>query len=196
VEVSAHLNGGSGPDLGAQNRRLALRLAGVALFFTAFGFLMVPLYDVFCTLTGFNGKTNTAPAVVEANTQVDAERWVTVEFLSHTLPGSGLQFKPEVFSQRINPGAIQRVNYTITNTSKRTFVGQAVPSVTPAAATSSFEKLDCFCFSQQTFAPGETRVLPVVFVLHPKLDRDVQTVTLSYTFFEAPAGATSEKAPT
>ena len=146
---------------------------------------MVPMYQVFCELTGLNGKPNAVAAAPDINTQVDDMRWVNVEFLSHTMPGVGLQFKPEEFSVRVHPGAIARINYRITNTSNRTFVGQAVPSITPAVASLSFEKLECFCFRQQTFAPGETRILPVVFVVKPDISRDIGTLTLSYTFFEA-----------
>lgn len=167
------------------NVRMALRLGLVALFMAGFGFAMVPLYDVICRWTGLNGKTNTVAAVVNKNTQVDFSRLVNVEFLSHSMPGVGLQFKPEAFSIRIHPGEISRMNYVIKNTSNKTFVGQAVPSVTPAVAAQYFEKLECFCFSQQTFAPGETRTMPVVFVVNPAMSRDLGTVTLSYTFFEA-----------
>jgi len=163
-----------------------MRLGLVALFFVGFGFAMVPMYDAFCEWTGLNGKTNTAPVVADQNTQVDLTRSVKVEFLSHTMPGVGLQFKAEQFSMRVHPGEITHTNYTVKNTSGRVFVGQAVPSVTPAAATQYFEKLECFCFSQQTFQPGETRTMPVVFVVNPKMDRDLGTVTLSYAFFEAP----------
>jgi cytochrome c oxidase assembly protein subunit 11 len=168
------------------NQRLALRLGLVALFFVGFGFAMVPLYDAFCQWTGLNGKTNSAPLAADQNTQVDLTRSVKVEFLSHTMPGVGLQFKAEQFSMRVHPGEITHINYTVKNTSGRVFVGQAVPSVTPAAATQYFEKLECFCFAQQTFQPGESRSMPVVFVVNPKMDRDLGTVTLSYTFFEAP----------
>ena len=168
------------------NQRLAIRLGWVALFFVGFGFAMVPMYDAFCKLTGLNGKTNSAPAVMDPNTQVDFSRKVNVEFLSQTMPGVGLQFKPEQFAIKVHPGEITHMNYTVTNTSRRVFVGQAVPSITPAAATQYFEKLECFCFTQQTFQPGETRTMPVVFVVNPKMDRELGTVTLSYAFFEAP----------
>lgn len=168
------------------NLRLAIRLGWVALFFVGFGFAMVPMYDVFCKLTGLNGKTNATPMVPDQNTQVDYSRKVTVEFLSQTMPGVGLEFKPEQFDIKVHPGEITHINYTVKNTSGRVFVGQAVPSITPAAATQYFEKLECFCFKQQTFAPGESRTMPVVFVVNPNMDRDLGTVTLSYAFFEAP----------
>jgi cytochrome c oxidase assembly protein subunit 11 len=185
MEISPILTSASVSDRQRGNFRLAVKLGFVALFFVGFGFAMVPMYDVFCELTGLNGKTNAAPIVADKNTQVDQSRSVKVEFLSHSMPGVGLTFKPEQFSIRVHPGAISRMNYTVTNNSSQVFVGQAVPSITPAVAAAHFEKLECFCFSQQTFQPGETRVMPVVFVVNTKLDRDLGTVTLSYAFFEA-----------
>lgn len=168
------------------NERLALKLLGVALVFSLFGFAMVPMYDAFCRWTGFNGRTNAAPAALSTNTQVDTTRQVKVEFLSHSMPGVSLQLTPEQFSMRVHPGEVIHTTYTVKNLSDQVFVGQAVPSVTPAVATPYFQKIECFCFSQQTFQPGEERSMPVVFVVNPELDRELGTVTLSYTFFEAP----------
>lgn len=186
MEISSSLTGLTLVERRRGNLRLALRLGLVALAFGAFGFAMVPLYDVICRLTGLNGKTSAVAAVVDSNTQVDFSRSVKVEFLSHTMPGVALTFQPEVFTLRVHPGEISRVNYTVTNNSDKVYVGQAVPSVTPAVASRYFEKLECFCFRQQTFQPRETRVMPVVYVVNPKLDPDLGTITLSYTFFEAP----------
>jgi cytochrome c oxidase assembly protein subunit 11 len=87
---------------------------------------------------------------------------------------------------RVHPGEIMHTTYTVKNTSSEVFVGQAVPSVTPAVAAPYLQKIECFCFSQQTFQPGEVRTMPVVFVIKPDMSRDLGTVTLSYTFFEAP----------
>ena len=185
MEISPVLNGAPTGDRQRNNMRMAVKLGFVALFFVGFGFAMVPLYDVICEVTGLNGKTNSVAMVADKNTQVDLSRSVNVEFLSHTMPGVGLTFKPEQFSIRIHPGAISHMNYTVTNNSDQVFVGQAIPSITPAVAAQHFEKLECFCFSQQTFQPGESRTMPVVFVVNPKMDRDLGTVTLSYTFFEA-----------
>lgn len=185
MEISPVLGSHSLLERQRSNMRMAIKLGFVALFFVGFGFGMVPLYDVFCEITGFNGKTNQVAAIIDKNTQVDFSRTVKVEFLSHSMPGVGLTFKPEQFSLRVHPGEISRMNYIITNHSDKVFVGQAVPSVTPAVAAQHFEKLECFCFSQQTFAPHETRTMPVVYVVNPKLDSDLGTVTLSYTFFEA-----------
>lgn len=170
----------------AHSRRLALRLTLVVAASGAFGAALVPLYDVLCRVTGLNGRTNTTAFAPVTNTQVDAHRWVKVEFLSHSMPGVSLHLKPDAFSLKVNPGGIVHTSYVVRNESDRVFVGQAVPSITPATAASHFRKIECFCFSQQTLQPGEVRTMPVVFVVDPQLDHDIGTITLSYTFFEAP----------
>lgn len=172
------------------NRRLAMQLALVAVFFTAFGFALVPIYDVFCRLTGLNGRTNTSALAPAPNTQVDASRWVKVEFLSHSMPGVALDLKPEAFSLQVHPGSLVHTSYVVRNEAGRVFVGQAVPSITPATAAAHFRKVECFCFSQQTLQPGEVRTMPVVFVVDNALHEDIRTITLSYTFFEAPKART------
>ena len=168
------------------NQKLAWQLVLVSVFFVGFGFALVPLYDVMCRITGINGRTNAVAEAQDANTQVDTKRWVTVEFLSHTMPGVGLEFAPEQFSMRVHPGAVVHTNYVVKNTTPKVFVGQAEPSVSPAVAAPYFQKIECFCFSQQTVKAGETRTMPVVFVVKPEMDQDLGTITLSYTFFEAP----------
>ncbi len=186
MEVPPDLNQATLADRSRANRRLALRLGAVALFFVGFGFALVPLYDVICSITGFNGRTNAMAAPANPNTQVDTSRWVTVEFLSHTMPGVGVELAPEMFTMKVRPGAIVHTHYVARNGTGQAFSGQAVPSVTPAVAAPYFQKVECFCFSPQTFAPGEERAMPVVFVVKPGLSRDLSTITLSYTFFEAP----------
>ncbi len=167
------------------NQRLGMKLGLVALFFVGFGFAMVPMYDVICKWTGINGRTNATAIALDKNTQVDASRWVNVEFLSHSMPGVGLEFAPEQFTMRVHPGAVIHTSYLAKNLGDREFVGQAVPSITPAVAAAHFQKIECFCFTQQKFKPHEQRSMPVVFVVSPELDKDLGTITLSYTFFEA-----------
>jgi cytochrome c oxidase assembly protein subunit 11 len=87
---------------------------------------------------------------------------------------------------KVHPGEVIHTNYVVKNNGIETFVGQAIPSVTPAVSAPYFEKIECFCFNQQTFKPGEVRTMPVVFVINPEMSRDLGTITLSYTFFEAP----------
>jgi cytochrome c oxidase assembly protein subunit 11 len=185
-EIPSTVSAEASTELQQSNRRMGFRLLLVAIAFGGFGFAMVPLYDVICRLTGLNGRTNATAIAQDKNTQVDMTRSVNVEFLSHTMPGVGLEFKAEQFTMRVHPGEIMHTTYTVKNTSSEVFVGQAVPSVTPAVAAPYLQKIECFCFSQQTFQPGEVRTMPVVFVINPDMSRDLGTVTLSYTFFEAP----------
>lgn len=166
------------------NFRLAVRLAGVAVLFTGFGFALVPLYDAICRITGINGRTNAIAAEVPQNTQVDTSRLVTVEFLSHTLPGAGLELRPEQFSMQVHPGEIVQTNYIVKNITAEPLHGQAIPSVTPAVAAPFFQKIECFCFNEQTFQARESRVLPVVFYVKPDIAPEMRTITLSYTFYE------------
>ena len=173
------------PRLEQKNLRLAYKLAGVALVFSALGFAMVPLYDVICKWTGINGKTNAQAVAAIANTQVDTSRWVTVQFLSHAMPGAGLEFKPEHFSMKVHPGEMVYTHYVVENVTRQPFVGQAIPSVTPANGASYLQKVECFCFDQQSFAPKEVRNLPIVFYISNDIDASLNTLTLAYTFFEA-----------
>lgn len=186
MAISPDLNNEAAESRQRANRKLGVWLACVAVLFVGFGFAMVPLYNVFCRVTGFNGRTNATAAVVLPGATVDERRWVKVEFLSHSMPGVGVELTPEQFSMEVHPGALVHASYVGYNRTNRPFVGQAVPSITPATATRYFQKIQCFCFSQQAFAPGERRTLPVIFMVNPKMDADLRTVTLSYTFFEAP----------
>lgn len=185
MEISTVLNAADGQRRQRGNRRLVVALCVVVVFFGGFGFAMVPLYDAFCRLTGLNGRTNAVAIPSAANTQVDTARSIRVEFLSHSMPGVGLNLKPETFFIHVNPGAIVHTTYEVRNTTDHVYVGQAVPSITPATATQYFQKIECFCFSKQTLAPGEVRSMPVVFVVRPELPDALRTITLSYTFFQA-----------
>jgi len=166
-----------------ENRRLRLRLSVVALAMFGFGYALVPFYDAICSALGVNDflKADVRPA----NTQVDATRTVTVELdaNAHNLPW---RFRPLVRHISVHPGELATVEYEIANVRSEPVTAQAVPSYGPARAGEHFRKMECFCFTQQTLAPGETRRFPVVFVVDPKLPRDVDTITLSYTFFEVP----------
>jgi cytochrome c oxidase assembly protein subunit 11 len=166
----------------AENRRTLLRLSVVALAMFGFGYALVPFYDAICSALGVNDFVKADGARL-ANTQVDASRTVTVEFdaNAHQLPW---RFRPLVRHIRVHPGELATVEYEIANVRDRPVTAQAVPSYGPARAAEHFRKIECFCFTQQTLAAGETRRMPVVFVVDPGLPRDVSTITLSYTFFE------------
>ncbi len=170
----------------SENRRLLLRLAVAAVAMFGFGFLLVPFYNTICEVTGIN-RLMKADAQA-ANSQVDASRTLTVEFdaNTHALPW---RFSPQQSSVSTHPGELVRVDYVLENTTDKTVVGQAIPSYGPRVAAQYVKKLECFCFQQQTLAPHERRVMPVVFVVDAALPAEVNTVTLSYTFFEVEGAA-------
>lgn len=169
------------------NRRTGLKLMAVAVGMFVFGYALVPLYDVICEVTGLNGKTGRAEATVA--TVPDNERWVTVEFTGSSQAGLPWEFRPQQNSMRVHPGAVSVAYYEVRNGAGETITGQAVPSVAPNKAASHFKKIECFCFTPQTLAAGERRRMPVMFVLEPTMDKDLHTVTLSYTFFNTDAKA-------
>ena len=163
------------------NQQTLVKLLVVAAMMFGFGYAMVPFYRALCDALGLNSVIK-ADAV--ANTQVDAARFVTIEFDANLRSDLPWTFTPVEKSVRIHPGALTQVTYEVRNRSDRPVTGQAIPSFGPQLAGRYFKKLECFCFTQQTLAPGEVRRMPVVFVVEPGLPQDVNTVTLSYTFFE------------
>jgi len=162
------------------NSKTLAKFVVVTLGMFGFGFALVPFYYKICEVTGINAGAEQSLA---KNTQVDTSRWVTLEFDANTNSELPWQFKPEVRSMKVHPGQLVQVEYEVTNTTDQTMVGQAVPSYGPQRAAGFFKKIECFCFTPQTLAAGETRRMPVLFVLDPGMERDVHTVTLSYTFF-------------
>jgi cytochrome c oxidase assembly protein subunit 11 len=175
-------------NLRRENTRMVSKLAVIAAGMFAFGYALVPIYKSICEMTGINilalgdrnitGATPTLPA----NTQVDASRTITVEFDANSR--GPWEFKPAQRSLQVHPGELATVMYEFQNTQNRPMSAQAIPSYAPQQAGAHFNKLECFCFRQYTLAPGERKSWPVVFVIDPKLSRDVKTITLSYTFFE------------
>lgn len=167
----------------ASNRRLLKKLLVVALGMFGFGFALVPLYEKVCEVAGLRNVWQPGQTEADAaNTQVDLTRTVTIEFDSNIrmLPWT---FKPLASSVEIHPGEMTQMVYEVRNTLSEPVTGQAVPSYGPRHAAQYFKKLECFCFTQQTLAAGEVRQMPVVFVIDPDLPKDVNTITLSYTFF-------------
>jgi len=163
------------------NQQTLVKLLVVAVLMFGFGFALVPFYRAICDALGLNSVVK-ADAV--ANTQVDTGRSLTVEFDTNLRSNLPWTFTPVEKSVRIHPGALTQVTFEIRNRSDHPVTGQAIPSFGPQLAGRYFKKLECFCFTQQTLAPGEVRRMPVVFVVEPGLPQDVNTVTLSYTFFE------------
>ena len=152
----------------------------VAMF--GFGFLLVPLYDVFCEITGFGGRTNAEAAVVKE--APDLTREVRIEFVTNVNSYAQFEFAADVDSMTVNPGKMYYANFTATNLSDADRTGQAVPSVAPVSASEHFQKIECFCFTSQEFMAGEERAMPLQFIVNPDLPDYVDTITLQYTFFD------------
>lgn len=153
----------------------------VAMF--GFAFALVPLYNVLCDITGFNGRTTNSSYQNVSTYEVDEARTVTVDFAAAVAPGFPVNFRPKVSQMEVVPGKVYTAIYLAENRSDSEIVGQAVPSVAPSQAATHFKKLECFCFTRQEFKAREPVEMPVRFVVEPALDRNVQNVTLSYNFF-------------
>jgi cytochrome c oxidase assembly protein subunit 11 len=169
-----------------ERRRHFLRLTAVAAVMFTFGFVvMPPLYYALCELTGFNGRTSNMvlPSSVTENPQ---DRTVTVELLTTVNGARGYTFSTATPRLEVQPGRLYTVEFVAQNTRDHAVVAQAVPSVAPWNAARHLRKTECFCFQQQPFAAGEQKRMPMRFMLDPELPADVDTVTLSYTFFDAP----------
>jgi len=157
----------------------------VVVLMVGASYAAVPFYNWFCRATGFNGTTQVAES---APTSAPLGRTVAVRFDSNVAGGLPWKFQPEKTEIKVKIGEVVTVYYTVTNQSARTTTGQAAYNVAPLTVGKYFEKINCFCFTEQTMAPGETRQMPVVFYVDPSVvkDRDndgLNTITLSYTFY-------------
>ncbi len=166
--------------LKSDNFRMLSKLVVIACAMFGFGFALVPFYKKICEVTGINDLQR---ADVVTNTQVDKSRTLILELDANTRNDLPWQFRPTERSVRVHPGQLVQIVYEVRNDSDESVTGQAIPSYGPQFAGQYFRKLDCFCFSKQELKPRETRRMPVVFVIHPDLPKDVNTLTLSYTFF-------------
>lgn len=159
------------------------KLVVVAIVMFGFGWALIPVYRQICELTGVNILTQKDGLVAApTNTQIDTSRKITVEFDANTT--GPWRFKPVISSVQVHPGEMSQVVYEVVNTQPRAMDAQAIPSYAPQQASPYFMKVECFCFEQQTLGPNEARQMPVVFYIDPKLPKNVNTITLSYTFFE------------
>lgn len=171
-----------------ENWRMVGKLSVIALGMFGFGYALVPIYRAVCDALGINVlavSERQLPGLSKAdplNTQVDRTRKITVEF--DTNVRGPWDFKPAVRHLEVHPGELTTVVYEFQNIQNRTMAAQAIPSYAPKQSAAHFNKLECFCFTQYTLAPGEKKEWPVAFVIDPKLPKDVTTITLSYTFFE------------
>ena len=158
-----------------------LKLVSVPILMFGFAFVMIPLYDVLCEVTGLNGRTSAIER--EAGFAPDDKRSVNIGFLAYVGNGFPVNFKPEINQIKVIPGKFYTINYIAENTSDEVIVGRAIPSVAPGKAAIHFKKLECFCFEEQTFLPKEVAVMPVRFVIDPELSESVFDISLSYQFF-------------
>lgn len=167
------------PDTQQKNRVVLKKLAVVTVLMFGFGYALIPIYKKVCEATGISKSK-----IAVSNTQVDVARFVTIDFdstVGGTLPWT---IEPLTPSVKVHPGEMKQVMYRVVNTTDRTIVGQAIPAYAPQRAASYFKKIECFCFTQQTLKPGEERLMPVQFVVQNDLPKDVNTIVLSYTFYE------------
>jgi cytochrome c oxidase assembly protein subunit 11 len=167
-------------SLRTRNLILLRKLSVVAVMMFGFGFALVPLYEKICQVTGINQLVKKDELT---STQIDASRLVTIEFDSNVRGEIPWQLTPLERRIRAHPGEMVHVTYELSNPTAVSVAGQAIPSYGPQHAGQYVKKLDCFCFSKQEIRAGETRRMPVVFVVDPALPRDVTTITLSYTLF-------------
>ena len=173
------------------NRRLMLWMLSAAVGMFGFGFALAPLYDVFCDITGLNGKTGGRVEAATLDYAVQQDRTVTLEFVTSVNMDESWTFQPTVTKLRVHPGEVYDTVFVAENPSAERQTIQAVPSVTPGRVAQHLHKTECFCFTRQVFEPGERREMPLRFVIDPELPEDVTTLSLAYTLFnlDEPAGA-------
>lgn len=183
-------------DFKARNRantRLLGKLGVVVVAMFGFGFAMVPLYDVFCEITGLNGKSARMTVAQNVDSmRVVEDRTVTVEFVANLNQSMNWEFQPSRSTMRVHPGKLYTTSFYARNKAARNMVGQAIPSIAPAPAASHLQKTECFCFRHQPFEAGQGRRMPVSFVVDAELPEEINTITLSYTFFDVTTQAAAQ----
>lgn len=165
------------------SRRQLGKLFAIPILMFGFGFLMVPFYNVFCEVTGLNGKTGRMSAAQADTLQEDDSRLVKVQFVASVNQNGPWDFHPDETSMLVHPGKMYTTTYYAYNRLDKDAVSQSIPSIVPIQATAYFKKTECFCFTEQKFKPLEKREMPVTFVINPGLPKNVDTIVLSYTLF-------------
>jgi cytochrome c oxidase assembly protein subunit 11 len=164
------------------------KLILVVIGMFGFGFALVPLYDVFCDITGINGKTSDQAAVYEA-VEIDESRMITVEFITRTNTGMPWEFSAQTKRVEVHPGEMAEVAFYVRNPVSRDIIAQAIPSVSPGTAALYVNKTECFCFRHQPLKAGEEAVMPMTFYVDPQLPEDITFFTLQYTLYDITASA-------
>lgn len=165
-----------------KTKRLVVRLTTAAVLMFGFGFALVPLYEVFCDITGLNGKNfNEGPAAISS---VDRSRTVKIQFVTVNPADMPWEFRPNERTMRVFPGEDKVTAFYAKNPTPEWMVAQAVPSVTPSEAAPYLHKVNCFCFDRQPLEAGADTEMPLVFVIDPDLPRHISTITLSYALYD------------
>ncbi|WP_041521995.1 cytochrome c oxidase assembly protein [Gilvimarinus agarilyticus] len=159
--------------------KLGLTVCGMFVFAI---WIMPPLYDAFCDITGLNGKTGDKYEVVD--TAVDTSRVINVQFVATNNEGMPWKFGPEIKQMSVHPGEQAMINYLASNPTGNDMVGQAIPSLVPYKAANFFHKTECFCFEQQALLAGKDAILPMMFIVDQDIPEHIKTITLSYTLFD------------
>jgi cytochrome c oxidase assembly protein subunit 11 len=165
------------------NNALVIKLVVIVIGMFGFGFALVPLYDVFCDLTGINGKTDNTAATYTAM-DVDMSRTVTVEFITRTHTGMPWEFYPQTKKIKVHPGQLNSVSFYVRNPATTRIVAQAIPSVTPGLAALYLSKTECFCFNRQPLEGGSEAIMPMQFYVDRQIPDDIHFFTVQYTLFD------------
>lgn len=170
-----------------RNRRLMTKLLITAVVMFLFAlFVLPPMYTVFCELTGLNGKPSATPSQ-QWQGGVEQNRTVRIELLSKVDAAMPWDFTPAVSHIDVHPGEVVKTSFHVRNRSPETIVGRAVASITPAVATAQIKKTECFCFREQQLKGLQEMDMPLIFYVDPALDKNINTITLSYTLFRQAA---------
>ena len=182
--MSAGTNNVNSQASSRANARLVKKLIFMVLGMFAFGWALIPLYDLLCEITGLGGDTGGQYTYDPAETRVDRNRLVKVNFITNTNQGMTWDFWSDKGGMRVHPGELNEAVFYVKNTTDRRMVGQAVPSVVPLTATDYFHKTECFCFNSQVLEPGEEMEMPMRFIVDSELPPNVQSISLSYALFD------------
>lgn len=163
---------------------IVVKLVLIAVIMFGFGYALVPLYEVFCRVTGFGGKTDIIEEAAAQRAIASSNREISVTFTTHTNTQLPWEFKPITKKLDVKLGEVHDAYFYVKNYSNRAITGMATFNVTPPRAGFHFKKTECFCFTQQLLQPGEEQKVSVRFMLDAELPEDVHELTLSYTFFD------------
>ncbi|MCQ8848620.1 cytochrome c oxidase assembly protein subunit 11 [Alteromonas sp. 76-1] len=174
------------------NNKMVIKLVVIVFGMFGFGFALVPLYDVFCDVTGINGKTENTAAVYES-VEIDESREITVEFITRTNTGMPWEFRAQTSRMKVHPGELNTVSFYVRNPASNNMMAQAIPSVSPGMAALYLNKTECFCFNQQPLSAGAEAYMPMQFYVDPQLPEDISYFTVQYTLFDVTARASDMK---